>query len=374
MKEVHDLLARLRNPKIDLFEERECLQHVRSLGMGALEPLLNSILSEEFHGASKALQALIEGFPEDSAERTAASLAMRDALAKGLPLGRRKVAIEGLSKYGGRREVTGWLVDLVMDVSDDPSTRNKALWALCKLHLNPDHAERLVSLLKPSEPRDFLNAILACLSANTGVLPLKQAQDALDHFLISTDSEVRGRAIELLGQIGEVDAIERVCMLPVAASEVEGIKRMVESILKRPCNLLHLRPDYFEKFIGQVARKMGYETVNVTGKPGDGGVDINAIRYQPGFGRTEVEPWVIQCKRYDPASRVSPSAVQELIDVRRSRRAAKALLITTSSYTKEAVALATEHAPDIRLITGPELLEHLDQFFGKDRYTIKSRG
>lgn len=113
--------------------------------------------------------------------------------------------------------------------------------------------------------------------------------------------------------------------------------------------LLELTPSGFEEAVASLLRALGYRHVKVTGGAGDLGADITC-RAASG------EPVVVQCKRWAPGHRVGSAVLQAFIGmVYVQHRAARGLVVTTSSFTSAARALARRHR--IELIDGSSLAD-----------------
>ncbi|MDX2275657.1 MAG: restriction endonuclease [Hyphomonadaceae bacterium] len=113
-----------------------------------------------------------------------------------------------------------------------------------------------------------------------------------------------------------------------------------------------MSPAAFERLAQRLLRESGFTKVEVTGKPGDGGIDgigilrMNLVSFQVSF----------QCKRWKDA--VGASAVRDFRGAMVGR-GDKGLIITTSTFTADARREATrDGAPAIDLIDG-ETLCHL---------------
>jgi len=114
---------------------------------------------------------------------------------------------------------------------------------------------------------------------------------------------------------------------------------------------LHQLPwDEFEELIKQLLVKMGFEKVERVGGPHDYGADVIAIKRDE-FG-TPVK-YVVQCKRYSPDRSVGVADVQRLAGTLKTYGADRAVLITTSKFTRSAIRAASEMG--IKLIDGQEL-------------------
>ena len=113
-------------------------------------------------------------------------------------------------------------------------------------------------------------------------------------------------------------------------------------------------PDFFEQLVIELLLAMGYggsrkEAGQAVGKSGDGGID-GIIKED----RLGLDVIYIQAKRWDGV--VGRPEVQKFAGALQGQRARKGIFITTSSFTKEAVAFAAAIDSKIILIDGEELV------------------
>lgn len=100
----------------------------------------------------------------------------------------------------------------------------------------------------------------------------------------------------------------------------------------------------FERLIGEIYRRQGYQ-VEITGSDsGDGGVDVRLHR--------DGKITLVQCKHWKVQS-VGVKPVRELLGVMTSENAYYGILVTSGSFTPDAAAFAEKNG--IKLIDGPEL-------------------
>ncbi len=112
----------------------------------------------------------------------------------------------------------------------------------------------------------------------------------------------------------------------------------------------------FERLARRLLREADFDSVNVTGQSGDGGIDGLGV-YRLGLVSF---PVFFQCKRYRGS--VGPSAVRDFRGAM-AGRGDKGLLITTGSFTADAKKEATrDGAPPIDLIDGDRLCELLKRY------------
>lgn len=120
--------------------------------------------------------------------------------------------------------------------------------------------------------------------------------------------------------------------------------------------LYNISPAAFERLAQRILRESGFSQVEVTGKVGDGGIDGKGIVRVSGLLSFHV---IFQCKRYKGS--VSPSQIRDFRGAMQGR-ADKGLVITTGTFTREAIKEATrDGAPPIDLIDGELLCEKLKE-------------
>ncbi len=113
-------------------------------------------------------------------------------------------------------------------------------------------------------------------------------------------------------------------------------------------------PDAFERLAKRLLRESGFVQVEVTGRSGDGGIDGRGIIRINGLLSFHV---VFQCKRYQGT--VSASQMRDFRGAMVGR-ADKGLMITTGTFTRDAVKEATrDGAPPIDLVDGDQLADKL---------------
>jgi len=94
---------------------------------------------------------------------------------------------------------------------------------------------------------------------------------------------------------------------------------------RRRAELLALSPTQFEARVQRLLADLGWTSLQRRGGSGDRGVDL--------VGQHEGERYVIQCKRY--TKKVPPAMVRDLVGTRAIQQADRALLVTTSGFTKQ---------------------------------------
>lgn len=151
----------------------------------------------------------------------------------------------------------------------------------------------------------------------------------------------------------------------VKSEQIDTINREIEHQIEESIDwkeellntISQITPDAFERLTQRILRESGFVQVEVTGKSGDGGIDGKGIVKINGFLSFHV---IFQCKRYKGS--VSPSQVRDFRGAMQGR-ADKGILITTGTFTRDAIKEATrDGAPPIDLIDGELLCEKLKEF------------
>lgn len=118
--------------------------------------------------------------------------------------------------------------------------------------------------------------------------------------------------------------------------------------------LRNLTPSGFERICQRLLRESGFKRVTVTGKTGDGGID--------GEGILEINPLItfkvlFQCKKYTDGNSIGSSTIRDFRGAMQGR-ADKGIILTTSTFTKEAKKEAIrDGVPPIELVDAEGLID-----------------
>jgi HJR/Mrr/RecB family endonuclease len=107
---------------------------------------------------------------------------------------------------------------------------------------------------------------------------------------------------------------------------------------KNPEIIYGIEPRLFEEVVAEVFKKFRME-IMLTKRTRDGGMDIIAFDDKQ-YTRNK---YIIECKRYAPEKKVGLEIVQRLYGVKVSMNVTKALLVTSSYFTKDAIQFARQH-------------------------------
>lgn len=115
-------------------------------------------------------------------------------------------------------------------------------------------------------------------------------------------------------------------------------------------------PVRFETYCATLFEKLGY-TVTQTPASNDGGFDLRLERDGALFG-------LVECKLYQPSSKISRPVVQKLVGANELFQAPHLLIVTTSSFTKEAASFA--RCTHVQMVDGQALLALIESIAQKE--------
>jgi len=138
---------------------------------------------------------------------------------------------------------------------------------------------------------------------------------------------------------------------------------LISIIQKNPELIFGITPRQFEELIAEIFLDRGFK-VELTQATRDGGRDIIAI-YETMAIRTK---YLIECKRYAPENKVTVAMVRNLYAVRMDEVANKAILATTSSYTKDAREFASRHIWDLDLKAYDDIIKWVQAYKNGKQY------
>lgn len=127
--------------------------------------------------------------------------------------------------------------------------------------------------------------------------------------------------------------------------------------LKRLASLEKLRAvpwRQFESLVGAYYRSEGYSVFENGVAGPDGGIDLVLVK--------NGQRTLVQCKKYQDRN-VTVKHVRELLGVMHDEGAAKGILVTTTEFTADAMALGLRHAI-LELVPGPRLAQLVQERFG----------
>ena len=119
--------------------------------------------------------------------------------------------------------------------------------------------------------------------------------------------------------------------------------------------LREIDPTMFEHYVANLLKRHGFSGAKVCGASGDRGVDI--VAYKDG------QKIAVQCKRYGSANKVSSPEIQQFVGSMKIYKAGRGLFVTTSTFTREARAIASEQQID--LIGEIALARMIDKVFAQ---------
>ncbi len=159
--------------------------------------------------------------------------------------------------------------------------------------------------------------------------------------------------------IGSAFAPWLAAALALIALYAEADKYQRRQLLKQQSSLDTLRGltwQEFELLVGEAYRRQGYCVEETGGSGPDGGVDL--------ILRRSAETVLVQCKRWKQQARVGAPTVRELRGAVAKNQATRGIFVTSSTFTREAIAEA-QGPPPLELVDGAALLELVKQAQGQ---------
>jgi len=120
---------------------------------------------------------------------------------------------------------------------------------------------------------------------------------------------------------------------PLWIAEAPSYLLLASEMLREGRMLAEMGWRDFEKLVGALLETNGWK-IQITRGSKDGGIDVMAMRQDPEIGEIKS---VWQAKKYRPSNKVRLSQVRELTAVREETRATKAMIVTTSALTRDAI-------------------------------------
>lgn len=138
-------------------------------------------------------------------------------------------------------------------------------------------------------------------------------------------------------------------VIPEDANELDWKEKLLQT-------LQSISPAAFERLAQRLLRESGFIQVEVTGKSNDGGIDGKGIVKINGLLSFHI---IFQCKRYKGS--VGSNLIRDFRGAMQGR-ADKGMIITTGTFTREAVKEAIRPGADpIDLIDGEQLCDKLKE-------------
>ncbi|MDC3958539.1 restriction endonuclease [Polyangium jinanense] len=364
METISELVLKLQRPGADMFEQLDLREKITRRGVEAARDLLNFI-AQDAPLVEGLLRDTLKGIRDES-ERERIRNELERRIEPNNEPSVRRVCMRLLAVHFPQATHIGpRLLDFAASsATETRDMRMDALKAAAKFHATATLGHRMLRLFRDGDAGILAEALNA-LPAYQRVLASEEVVPELERLLaFDSTAEIKCTAIEMLGRFGELDAFERVCLLPLTHErERLAVQVMVGHLLAKPRSVLALAPKSFELLVGRLLVKMGYQNVEVQRKGSwDEGVDVSAWMTENRVNGPERVKVVVQCKRYKATNLVGQDVVEAMVKCLRDHGAARGVIITTSSFQPAAVELRQRHQY-VELINGQQLQALLDTHF-----------
>lgn len=139
-------------------------------------------------------------------------------------------------------------------------------------------------------------------------------------------------------------------LMTVGGNMITQGKRILE--IRLSSTLEEMDPFDFEIFVADLFKKMGYRTKDLRSS-GDYGADVIA--------ETDYETVAVQAKHYSLGKKVGSRTVRDVYSASKIYNAQKAVVVTTSFFTKPAVETANKLG--VELIDRNKLAKLMDEYY-----------
>lgn len=139
-------------------------------------------------------------------------------------------------------------------------------------------------------------------------------------------------------------------------TEVNRVYANIDRIINNNEEIYNLTPREFEEVVAELFEQQGFN-VELTPTTRDGGYDIIATKDIGGL------PFMllIECKKYSSKNKIGVNIVRSLLGVQSDKKANKAVLVTTSKFSKEAIKFAERQQHLISLLDFNDLMRMIEQ-------------
>lgn len=153
------------------------------------------------------------------------------------------------------------------------------------------------------------------------------------------------------------DLLKHRAGLAVQADVAEINAELVRYLALHPEEMYELNPRRFEQLVAELFRDKGYDIELGRGTK-DGGVDIRA------FLRNDIGTLLtlIQCKRFGPQNKVNVDVVRGLYGVVNRENASSGIIVTTSTFTRDARSEQEQLSHRIHLAEYTNLTKWLKEY------------
>lgn len=168
------------------------------------------------------------------------------------------------------------------------------------------------------------------------------------------------------GQNVMPDSVKAARLQAVLRRSSSGQPRMDWQVLKYyqdyPDELTGIPPDTFERFVAEVMTGIGFN-VTLTAATHDGGRDIIAYRSDS----LSPEKILVECKQSAAGRTIGVSAVRGLFGVATDEKASRAIIVTTSQFSREAREFIVRNQFKIEAVGREDLIRWVEEYFKRAR-------
>jgi HJR/Mrr/RecB family endonuclease len=201
---------------------------------------------------------------------------------------------------------------------------------------------------------------LCCPTCGTPVFFVGATGPNRPHFRVSVSRPhktecIEAQLLDVTFEVQDADDAEASVTFMSIASRVT--LQAVEYFANHPHHLKTMDRRLFEEFVAELFKGFGYE-VELTKQTRDGGFDLIAVTSRDFISQR----FLIECKRPDPKNPIRLDVVKHLHATKIDQGANKAILVTTTHFTRDAHRYGKRHAIELDLKDFDDLVEWLHHY------------
>lgn len=220
-------------------------------------------------------------------------------------------------------------------------TRDGTLGAAGQLSMMSDHVKQSFACPSCTSP-------MALVIPRSGIFPHFRSIAAHPH--ATNCPEQVGKSLIL--ESSEIASDSARAALICVTSKIT--LRVIEYFAEHPQRLKTLDRRLFEEFVAELFRGFGYD-VELTKQTRDGGFDLIAVTDRDFISQR----FIIECKRPEPGNPVRLNVVKNLYATKHDQVANKAILVSTTHFTKDALQFGARHRHELDLKDFDDLVKWL---------------
>jgi HJR/Mrr/RecB family endonuclease len=212
-----------------------------------------------------------------------------------------------------------------------------------------------------------------------GIIVLDKIDKDWSYVVLAKDEDNEFRAVDVDASMQSMDYAENALLIKMRTYEKEDQKSEIlydgseiekssviltdvneeikKYLSKNPEKIHDLSPRKFEELVASILEDLGFD-VTLTKQTRDGGSDIIASI------KNALTSFLIlvECKKYSPENKVDVGIIREVVGVQTFKNPSKSIIVTTSTFTRDAIKEASQLKDKLDLKDYSNLKEWLSRY------------